>query len=186
MAQIRLEHIPWTATPFAPTDSIFLELSGAHARYHAPLGRTVRPNGEQPDDRAAAIARAGLETLLPALRPGRTASDVHRDWITTVEGRLGHPYARHHCGHLVGLGFPPSWMAGRVASLRPNNHAVLRAGMTFHIQSWVLDAAAGNHALSDTALITDEGCELLTTTPRDLIRPDQPGPVDPEVQHGLD
>lgn len=116
------------------------------------------------------MARAGLDRIHAALRPGRLAADIYRDWISTVESELGRSYYRHHCGYLVGLGFPPSWMAGRVASLRPTNNTVLHAGMTFHIQSWILDPGAGSHAVSDTALITDDGCELLTTSPRDLTR----------------
>lgn len=62
-------------------------------------------------------------------------------------------------------------MAGRVAGLRPNSPLVLRPGMTFHIQSWVLDRDAGTYALSDTALLTRDGCELLTTSDHDLVRP---------------
>ncbi|WP_433410496.1 hypothetical protein ACQPZU_11325 [Saccharomonospora azurea] len=42
-------------------------------------------------------------------------------------------------------------MAGRVAGLRLNSPLVLCPGMTFHIQSWVLDRDAGTYALSDTA-----------------------------------
>lgn len=62
-------------------------------------------------------------------------------------------------------------MAGRVAGLRPNSPLVLRPDMTFHIQSWVLDRDAGTYALSDTALLTRDGCELLTTSDHDLVRP---------------
>lgn len=169
--QIRQEHVAWTAQRFTGADTLFFELSGACARYHAPLGRTLRRRGDTADERAAAVARHGLDSIRAALHPGRTAEDVYRAWIDTVEAELGHSYARHHCGYLVGLGFPPSWMAGRVTGLRPNNTIAVHAGMTFHIQSWILDRAAGTYALSDTALLTDDGCELLTSMPHDLTRP---------------
>ncbi|MBO0837629.1 MAG: aminopeptidase P family protein, partial [Actinobacteria bacterium] len=77
---------------------------------------------------------------------------------------------RHHCGYSVGIGFPPSWMSGRVDSLRPGNHMSLRPGMTFHIQSWVVDQHIGTYAISDTALVTAGGSELLTTTSRHPTR----------------
>jgi Xaa-Pro dipeptidase len=54
-----------------------------------------------------------------------------------------------------------------VLGLRPGNGLVLRAGMTFYIQSWVIKQQAGDHVVCDTVLVTDDGCELLTTTARD-------------------
>lgn len=163
--QIRQEHVAWLPDRITGADSLFFELSGASARYHAPLGRTVRPQGHRSNDRAAELARTGLGTLLTALRPGRTAEDAYRAWKGTIEAGLGRTYERHHCGYSVGIGFPPSWMSGRVDSLRPGNHTILRPGMTFHIQSWVVDQRIGTYAISDTALVTTEGSELLTTTP---------------------
>jgi Xaa-Pro dipeptidase len=40
--------------------------------------------------------------------------------------------------------------------------------MTFHLMSWVTKPAG--HVISDTALVTATGAELLTTTTRELIR----------------
>ncbi len=177
-ADIRQEHVAWTGERLSPADTLFFELSGAAARYHAPLGRTVRPSGDATGGRAAAAARAGLDTIQTALRPGRSAAEVYHDWVATVEDELGRAYRRHHCGYLVGLGFPPSWMAGRVASLSPKSTIIIRQGMTFHIQSWVLDCNTGTQALSDTALVTERGGELLTTAPHDLTRPTAPPHAD--------
>jgi Xaa-Pro dipeptidase len=169
--QIRQEHVAWTGDALTAEDPLFFELSAAVARYHAPLGRTVRPHGAAGGGAAADIAHAGLEAIVAGLRPGRTAQDVYGDWRATIEAGLGRDYRRHHCGYSVGLGFPPSWMAGRVDSLRPGNDTPLRAGMTFHIQSWVEDPRAGTYAISDTALVTEDGGELLTAAPREPERP---------------
>lgn len=166
--QIRLEHVAWTERRLAATDSLFLELSAAVARYHSPLARTVRPSGDRAADAAADLACEGMEAIRTALCPGRTADEVYRSWKETVEAGLGRPYERHHCGYLVGIGFPPSWMAGRVDSLRPGNRMPLRTGMTFHVQSWIVDDRLGTYAISDTALVTEECAELLTRTPHRL------------------
>ena len=40
--------------------------------------------------------------------------------------------------------------------------------MAFHLLSWVTDPELGDYLVSDTALVTDDGAELLTTTPRKL------------------
>ncbi|RKS09796.1 Xaa-Pro dipeptidase [Nocardiopsis sp. Huas11] len=170
--QIGQEHVAWTGDPLTAQDPLFFELSASIARYHAPLGRTARPHGVEGAGAAADIAHAGLDAITAGLRPGRTAQDVYGDWKATIEAGLGRGYQRHHCGYSVGLGFPPSWMAGRVDGLRPGNDTPLRAGMTFHVQSWVDDPRAGTYAISDTALVTDGGGELLTGSPR---APERPG-----------
>ncbi|MGW4874184.1 M24 family metallopeptidase [Streptomyces chartreusis] len=169
--QIRHEHVAWTNEPITATDTLFFELSAAVRRYHAPLGRTVRPHGGRGGSAAVDIAHAGLEAILAGLCPGRQAQDVYADWKTAIEARLGRDYERHHCGYSVGIGFPPSWMAGRVDSLRPGNSMTLRSGMTFHVQSWVVDPWMGTYAISDTALVTRHGGEPLTTTPWHPMRP---------------
>jgi Xaa-Pro dipeptidase len=126
------------------------------------------PSGHE---RAAQIAQAGLEVIRAALRAGATASEVYQAWQQTMNEELGHRrYRRHHCGYLVGLGFPPSWVGGsRVVGLRPGNDLVLREGMTFHAFSWLLAQPPTDFVLSDTMLVTPDGGEILTNAPRDPI-----------------
>ncbi|MGP3947611.1 M24 family metallopeptidase [Streptomyces sp. 7N604] len=102
-----------------------------------------------------------------AIRPGRTAEDVYRAWRSSVDAELGVPNDRHHCGYPIGIGFPPAWVGGNtVIGLRPGNVMVLRPGMTFYIQSWVIRQEVGSHVVCDTVLVTEDGCELLTATAR--------------------
>jgi len=44
----------------------------------------------------------------------------------------------------------------------------LRAGMVFHLMSWLLRSAKGDAFLSDTIVVTDRGCEMLTKTSREI------------------
>jgi Xaa-Pro dipeptidase len=95
------------------------------------------------------------------------AAEVYRAWQGRVdEAGLSH-YRRHHCGYLVGLGFPPSWTGGSmVVGLRHDSDLVLRPGMVFHLLSWLMGAGRGDYFVSNTAVLTDEGCEVLTKAPR--------------------
>jgi Xaa-Pro dipeptidase len=36
----------------------------------------------------------------------------------------------------------------------------------FHLLSWLMGTGRGDYFLSNTALLTDERCEILTKTPR--------------------
>lgn len=162
------EHVSWGDR--VVSDGLFLELSGCVRRYHAPLSRTVHIGPATAAAVAAhAAANAGLGAALAALRPGATTGEVYAAWRRGVAGDAAGSWpSRHHCGYLVGIGFPPSWVGGgQVLGIRADGEVEVAAGMTFHLMSWVTEPAG--HVVSDTALVTPTGAELLTTTTRELI-----------------
>jgi Xaa-Pro dipeptidase len=101
------------------------------------------------------------------MAPGAVAGDVYAAWQSRVdEAGLAH-YRRHHCGYTLGIGFPPSWVGGsRVVGLRHDSHMQLRAGMVFHVMSWLMGTHRGDYFISDTAVVTETGAEVLTSVPR--------------------
>lgn len=169
---LNLEHVTWSDRALEPGDALFLELSASVARYHAPLSRIAHV-GEAPAglDEVAGHSLTALDALRGALRPGARAGEVYDAWQRAVDGRLGHSrYRRHHCGYITGIGFPPSWTGpGTPIGLRAGNDLVVREGMVFHVFSWILGQGPADYGVSDTALVTADGCELLTTTAREPI-----------------
>ncbi len=166
------EHVTWGDRTLRAGTGLLMELSASVYRYHAPITRMVLLGEVSSGTRAAAeVALAGLEAICRALKPGARAGDVYAAWKQTVDEGLGHArYYRHHCGYAVGIGFPPSWIGGStLVGLRPGSDLVIREGMVFHLLSWLLGQQPGDYCISDTALITTEGCELLTTTPREPL-----------------
>ena len=166
------EHASWSDSTIGAGDALFFELSASVARYHAPLTRMAYV-GEPPPgtDVAASIADHALAAVRDALKPGALAMDVYDAWQGVVDDGLGHSsYRRHHCGYLVGVGFPPSWTGGAgVIGLRRGSDLEIREGMTFHVLSWLLGQEPADFVLSDTMLVTANGGEILTTTRRDPI-----------------
>jgi Xaa-Pro dipeptidase len=151
-------------------DALFMELSASVGRYHAPVSRMVYVGGVPAGtEQAAKIATDGLEAVRAALRPGAVAGEVYAAWQQVIDDGLGHSrYRRHHCGYLVGIGFPPSWVGGSsVVGLRAGSDLAIREGMVFHVLSWILDQQPADYILSDTVLVTASGGELLTSTPRE-------------------
>lgn len=161
------EHETWHDRTLTSGDGLLIELSASVDRYHAPLTRLVHV-GRAPDglDRAAEIALAGLRATVEALRPGMAAGEVYTAWQSTIDDHLGHQrYERHHCGYSVGIGFPPSWVGGSsVVGLRRDSPTLIREGMVFHLLSWLMGEEPTDYAVSDTAVITAQGCELITST----------------------
>jgi Xaa-Pro dipeptidase len=164
VAMLGQEHVTWGDRDVQPGQGLFLELSGCVRRYHAPLCRTVYPGCVPPEAvDAAEAALAGLDAARAALRPGTRTGEVYAAWQRAVGGSP----RRHHCGYLVGIGYPPSWVGGpEVLGIRPGGDVEVLAGMVFHLMSWV-ERPVG-HVVSDTVLVTADGGELLTTVPREL------------------
>jgi Xaa-Pro dipeptidase len=164
VAMLGQEHVTWGDREVQPGQGLFLELSGCVRRYHAPLCRTVYPGfAPPPAAEAAEAALAGLVAARAALRPGVRTGEVFAAW----QRALGGSPSRHHCGYLVGIGYPPSWVGGpEVLGIRPGGDVEVLAGMVFHLMSWV-ERPVG-HVVSDTVLVTVEGGESLTSVQREL------------------
>jgi Xaa-Pro dipeptidase len=166
-ARLGEEHTTWTGHRFADGEAVFLELTGCVARYHAPLGRLVHV-GRAPDSarEMAAVCRDAFDAVLAAMKPGAAFGDVYAAWQAVVD-RAGLPhYRRHHCGYVVGIGFPPTWTGGnRVTGLRAGSEIELRTGMTFHVLSWLMGTGRGDFFMSNTVLLGSGGPEVLTRTP---------------------
>ncbi|MGH7125112.1 MAG: M24 family metallopeptidase [Stellaceae bacterium] len=166
-ARLGEEHTSWSDTRLAHGDALFLELTGCAARYHAPLGRLIHI-GRAPKEayEMAAASQAAFEAVLGALRDGALARDVYAAWQAVVDrAGLAH-YRRHHCGYLVGIGFPPSWTGGnKVTGLRHDSHTVIRTGMSFHVLSWLMGTGRGDFFISNAVLLAESGAQVLTRTP---------------------
>ncbi|MCF8061174.1 MAG: Xaa-Pro peptidase family protein [Deltaproteobacteria bacterium] len=164
-----LEHGTWTDRRLEAGDALFVELSGSAARYHAPMGRFLFV-GETPPgtEEIAEVCLDAFENVTRTIRPGVTADEVYQSWQDRVDqAGLSH-YRRHHCGYMVGSAFPPAWSGGGVPrGLRCRSDMELQAGMVFHLMSWLMHTGRdGDYFVSDSALVTENGCEVLTTMPQ--------------------
>lgn len=166
------EHSTWRDRYLAPGDRLFMELSGASARYHAPLTRMgYIGRVEAGAERALDLARVAFDSVLGVLRPGVTTGSVYDAWQEVVDEGLGHGrLVRHHCGYSVGIGFPPSWVgSSTVLGIRRQGRVEVKAGMVFHVLSWITDSEIGDHFISDTVVVGESGNEVVTTTPHSLL-----------------
>ena len=68
----------------------------------------------------------------------------------------------------IGLGVPPSW-ADCPVDIRENDPTVVRQGMVFHLPISLRDEGRYGVAFSETLVITEDGCEVLTNMERDLF-----------------
>jgi Xaa-Pro dipeptidase len=161
------EHGTWVEGRLRHGDTLFLEMAGCVRRYHAPMGRLVFI-GEAPGEAAHAlqICDDAMKRAADTIKPGVLAQDVYAAWQGHLDSAGLSSYTRHHCGYSVGIGYPPSWSGSGVPlGLRKGSTMRLEPGMVFHLMSWLLRTGQGDSFLSDTVVVTDDGCEWLTRVP---------------------
>ncbi len=166
------EHATWRNRHLRPGEKLFIELSGASARYHAPLTRMgYIARADDGAESAQTLALDALSAAVAALRPGVRTGEVYAAWQQVVDEGLGHDdLRRHHCGYSVGIGFPPSWVgSSTVLGIRRGGQVEVAPGMTFHVLSWITDARVGDYFVSDTVIVGAHESEVVTTTPHRLV-----------------
>ena len=166
------EHTTWRGEVFRNGEAVFLEIAAAYRKYQAPMGRLVYV-GNAPDgaEKSAQLAIDGMKAINSAIKSNAKAGDAYAAWREVARKGGLKDYERHHCGYLVSIGFPPSWTGGSmVTALAPNSKLELKVGMTFHTHSWFTNTECVDYFISNTSLLTEDGCEVLTSeTPETLI-----------------
>ena len=164
-----LAHATWYRNVVENNAVVFFELVGCIHRYHASLFRAVYV-GEPPDEVVRA-AEVGIETLQLAkdfVRPGVQCGEVHALIQDTISSRLGIEKSPVRAGYSIGIAFAPDWGEGQIISFYMDDERRLEPGMTFHLIPAVKLPEHGVFTTSDTVLITEDGCETLTSCPRQL------------------
>jgi Xaa-Pro dipeptidase len=150
---------------------VTLENAACHNRYHAALFRTALV-GKTADDKARRMRDAcieGLEKGLAAFKPGNTVADVHNAVQATVDARGFTDNFRKRAGYSIGIAFAPDWGECNVLNIYRNVTMALRPGMTFHMPVSLCDHGRFTTCASETIVVTETGCRVLSDVPRALF-----------------
>ncbi len=149
-------------------DAVFMEYGGCYKRYTAPLMRSAllgAPDAET--KRVEDTVLATVQALLDAIGPGRSCHDVALAAKRAHAGLDDFVYFSGAYGYHVGAAFPPTW-ADSIAYIAEGVEEELRPGMTFHLPIAMRLPGRFGVSLSESVLVTETGCELLTAHPRRL------------------
>lgn len=170
-------HATWSGRVVGEGDLLSYELPGVVKRYCAALFRcgTV---GRAPEE-IVRLSECILETLtglIDAIRPGRTSDEIHRIHRETFARHGFSELLGHRTGYSVGINYPPDWGEGHIMSIWEGDDRPLEPGMVFHLVPGVLYLSPragrlGSYGLviSETVLVTNDGCEVITNFPRELF-----------------
>ena len=152
-------------------DSVLLEMSGCYNRYNAPMMRSAFVG--KPTKRAKEISvgcKIALDNVLNALGPGKTFDEVAKAGKKGIS-EIKEPIIFHKVyGYSIGIGFPPTWADNGELLILEGDDRKLKPGMVFHHTMSVRDPGKYGIALSETSLITESGCEVLTSFDRELFQ----------------
>lgn len=162
----------WQRRELKRGDLVFLEAAANINRYHAMISRNcVVGRATERQRFLAGTVIAALDAAIDAIRPGVRSAQVDQACRAVFErAGLAH-YFDHRTAYGIGIGFPPNWAEGRFLALRPDDPTVLEPGMTFHLVP-SLFMPEGGFMASESVAVAEDGCEVLTRYPRELIEID--------------
>jgi Xaa-Pro dipeptidase len=162
-------HGTWRRNLLKDGDPVFLEMAACHDRYHAALMRTAWL-GKVPDEaqKMMATCQEGLSASLTMLKPGNTCEQVH-DACQKIIDRDGFTKNyKKRTGYSIGTAFAPDWGEGNILSLYTGVKTILKPGMVFHIPPALRIYGVFTVGVSETAIVTEDGCKTLSSISRDL------------------
>lgn len=166
-----LPHMTWRRRVLEKGDAVFLEMAGSHARYHAALMRTAfigEPSHEA--SRMMDCALAALEAALATIRPGVPCRVAHEAAQRVIDASGYTAAFRKRIGYSMGVAFAPDWGEGAILSLFTGIETVLEAGMVFHLPATLRAYGRFTVGASETIVVTESGCDILSTLPRGIAR----------------
>ena len=150
-------------------DTVLIELGACVSRYGGALMRTAFI-GEPTDEvlKMNDVVLRSLNAAIDAIRPGVSAGSVDEACRSIIEDAGYEAMFRKRTGYSVGVAFAPDWGEGHIVSLRRDDPRPLEAGMVFHMPPALRAFQRLCIGASETVLVTDSGCEVLTHHPREL------------------
>ena len=151
-----------------PGDLVVLDFGGVLDGYCSDLTRTVSVGAPTADAlRLHAAVRDAQRAAIEAVKPGVPATSVDAAARSLLESRgLGDAFG-HGTGHGLGLDIHEE---PRVGPPRSHSASVqLEPGMVFTIEPGAYVPGMGGVRIEDDVLVTGDGCEVLTSVPRELL-----------------
>jgi Xaa-Pro aminopeptidase len=161
---------PPSSREIQPGDNVITELTPRVDGYYTQICRTLvvgqNPSIEQ--QRSFDVFRRAADAALAMIRPGVTAGEVARAENDVFRaaglGEYCGPTFTRVRGHGLGLHFD------EMPAILEDEPLVLQAGMVFIPHPNTYNPWAGYMVFGDSVVVTPEGCEVLTRTPRDLFQ----------------
>jgi Xaa-Pro aminopeptidase len=147
----------------AAGDLILIDYGAMSEGYRSDTTRTFvfgKASGEQ--KRAYATVLAAQRASLAMVRAGANGRDINDKALGIIKG-AGLPAFGYGIGHGVGLEIHEE------PFMRQNTDVILEPGNVLTVEPGTYSPGWGGIRIEDTALVTENGCEVLTSFPKELM-----------------
>lgn len=164
-----IPHTTYARKALEPGDTVIIELGASYFRYFGPLMRTasIGPASAKVHSMHDACKEA-LEAAMVAIKPGITSGEAHDACQNVIDKRGYHDNFKKRLGYSVGIGFR-SWSEGRFFDIKENDDRVIEKGMVIHMPPALRIPNVLGVGISETIVVTDDGCEALSAFPQRLF-----------------
>jgi Xaa-Pro aminopeptidase len=159
-----LPHAQPTSRTLAKNELVLIDMGVCQAGYMSDMTRMLflgRP-GARVRHMYQTVLKAQVAAL-DAVRPGATAGYIDRQARKVLESEKLSKQFVHSTGHGLGLEIHEPPRLGKGDKTR------LEAGMVITIEPGVYIQGFGGIRIEDTVLVTENGCEILTPTSKELM-----------------
>jgi Xaa-Pro aminopeptidase len=170
-----LPHAPPTNRQVGEADLLLVDWGASGRFYKSDLTRVLVPRKNSAFSRSPGdldfvakldtvyrVVLQAQERALRAIRPGVAANDLDAEARSVISEAGFGPFFTHSLGHGLGL------QVHEAPLLKPGSQVVLQAGMVVTIEPGVYLPGWGGVRIEDDVLVTPEGCEILTSVPKDF------------------
>ena len=160
-----LPHAPPTERPVSASEILLVDWGASAEGYKSDLTRVLATRTKSSCaklEEVYEVVRQAQEAAIRAVRPGVEARVVDAAARKVIDDAGYGNAFNHGLGHGLGLQIHEG------PSVRANSAEVLAEGMVFTIEPGIYLPGWGGVRIEDDVRVTADGCEVLTTAPRDL------------------
>lgn len=107
-----------------------------------------------------------MAAVLEMVRPDVTCAQVHRAAQRVIDDAAMTERYRKRSGYSMGISFAPDWGEWQVTSLFEGVDVPLEPSMCFHVPTALQRYGAFTVGLSESIVVTEDGCRILGNVPR--------------------
>jgi Xaa-Pro aminopeptidase len=159
-----LPHAPPTERTLAESELLLVDWGASGRFYKSDLTRVLPTRKVTARlEKIHGIVLKAQQKAIRAIRPGIEGKAVDAEARGHIEHEGYGKYFGHGLGHGLGL------QVHEAPMVRPNVDVILQPGMVVTVEPGIYLPGWGGVRIEDDVLVTPDGCEVLTSVPRDLV-----------------